>query len=213
LKETAALWQLYSALREAEFGNSDRARREVKEGLEIASTRDAQILAALTLARAGDAARAQALAEELQKQFPLNTALNGYWLPSIRGYLEIHRGNAAQALKELEPASRYELGFFPPQCGPGGLIYPAYVRGQAYLLLRQGKESANEFQKLLDHRTMLGNSPLTSLAHLNLGRAYAMQGDSAKARAAYQEFFALWKDADPDIPVLKQANSEFAKLL
>jgi eukaryotic-like serine/threonine-protein kinase len=212
LKETAAQWQLYSALEEAEFGNSERARREVKEGLEIASTRDAQILAALTLARAGDVARAQALAEGLAKQFPLNTALSGYWLPTIRAYLEIQRGNPAQALKELEPASRYDLGFFQPQCGPGGLLYPAFVRGQAYLLLHQGKEAANEFQKLLDHRTMVGNSPFAPLAHLNLGRAYALSGDTPKARAAYQDFFALWKDADPDIPVLLAAKSEFAKI-
>jgi serine/threonine protein kinase/tetratricopeptide (TPR) repeat protein len=211
LKETAAEWQLYSALEEAEIGNSERARQEVKEGLAIASTRDVQILAALTLARAGDTARAQSLAEELAKQFPLNTALNGYWLPTIRAYLEIQRGNAAQALKVLEPTTRYELGFFQPQCGPGGLLYPAYVRGQAYLLLHQGKEAASEFQKLLDHRTMLANSPLASLAHLNLGRAYALSGDTTKARSAYQDFFALWKDADPDIPILKQAKSEYAK--
>ena len=212
LKETAAQWQLYSALKEAEFGNSERGRREVKEGLEMASTRDAQILAALTLARAGDMARAQTLAEQLEKQFPLNTALNGYWLPTIRAYLEIQQDNPAQALKELEPASRYELGFFPPQSGPGGLLYPAHVRGQAYLLLHQGKAAASEFQKLLDHRTMLGNSPLASLTRLNIGRSYALQGDSAKARAAYQDFLALWKDADPDIPILKQAKSEYAKL-
>jgi serine/threonine protein kinase len=211
LKETAAQWQLYSALEEAEFGNSERARQKVKAGLALASTRDVQILAALTLARAGDATRARALADGLAKQFPLNTSVNGYWLPTIRAYLEIQRNNGAQALKLLEPAIRYELGFPQPQCGPGGLLYPAYVRGQAYLLLRQGKEAANEFQKLLDHRTMVGNSPLASLAHLNLGRAYAVQGDSAKAKGAYQDFFILWKDADRDIPVLKQARAEYAK--
>jgi serine/threonine protein kinase len=211
LKETAAQWKLYAAVEEAEFGNSERARQEAKAALAMVSTRDVQILAALTLARAGDTARALALAEELEKQFPLNTALNGYWLPTIRAYFEIQRGNAAQALKVLEPTARYELGFPQPQCGPGGLLFPAYVRGQAYLLLHQGKEAANEFQKLLDHRTMLGNSPLASLAHLNLGRAYAVQGDSAKAKAAYQDFFTLWKDADRDIPILKQAKAEYAK--
>ena len=212
LRETAAQWQLYSALEEAEFGNSERARQEVKAGLALASTRDVQTLAALTLARAGDAARAQMLVGELEKQFPVNTALNGYWLPTARASLEIQRGNAAQAIKELEPATRYELGLPPPQCGPGGLLYPAYVRGQAYLLLRQGKEAASEFQKLLDHRTMLANSPLASLAHLQLGRAFVLQGETAKARAAYQDFLALWKDADPDIPILKQAKAEYAKL-
>jgi eukaryotic-like serine/threonine-protein kinase len=212
LKETAALWQLYSALREAEFGNFERARQQVKAGLALGSTRWVQMFAALTLARAGDSAHAQSLAEELAKQFPLDTALNSYWLPTVHAYLELQRGNAAQALKVLEPTSRYELGNPPPQCGPGGLLYPAYARGQAYLLLHQGKEAAVEFQKLLDHRNMLGNSPMSSLAHLQLARAYAMQVDTAKAKVAYQDFLTLWKDADPDIPILKQAKAEYAKL-
>ncbi len=212
LKETAVQWKLYSALEEAEFGNSERAQQEVKAGLAMASTRDIQILAALTLARAGDAARAQELVNELERQFPLNTALNGYWLPTIRAYLEIRRGNAAQALKVLEPTARYELAFPQPQCGPGGLLYPAYARGQAYLLLRQGKEAANEFQKFIDHRTMIANSPLAPLARLHLARAYALSGDTADARTAYQDFLALWKDADPDLPVLKEAKAEYAKL-
>jgi eukaryotic-like serine/threonine-protein kinase len=212
LKETAAQWQMYAALEEAEFGNSEVAWQEAKAGLALASTRDVQILAALTLARAGDTIHAQTLVEELEKQFPLNTALNGYWLPTVRAYMEIRRGNAAQTLKLLEPATRYELGFPQPQVGPGGLLYPAYARGQAYLLLHQGKEAANEFQKLLDHHAMLGNSPLASLAHLNLGRAYVLSGEAAKARTAYKDFLALWKDADPDIPIYKQAKAEYAKL-
>jgi tetratricopeptide (TPR) repeat protein len=201
-KETAALWQLNSSLREAEFGNSERARQETKAGLGIASTRDVQILAALTLARAGETAKAQAMSEELEKQFPANTALDSYWLPAIRAYIEIQRGNAPQALQVLESAAPYDLAFPPPQFEEGGLLYPVYARGKAYLLVRRGKEAANEFQKMLDHRGILINSPLASLAHLQLARALSVSHDAAGARKAYQDFFALWKDADPDIPIL-----------
>jgi eukaryotic-like serine/threonine-protein kinase len=212
LKETAALWQLNSALREAEFGNSTNAKQQTGAGLAIASTRDVKILASLVLARAGDTIRAKRLTDELENEFPSNTALKGYWLPTIRAYIEIHLGNPTQALKVLQSATPYELAFPPPQFGPGPLLYPAYVRGQALLLLHQGKEAANEFQKLLDHRNMLGNSPLFPLAHLQLGRAHALSGDPAKAKTAYNEFLTLWKDADPDIPILKQAKAEYAKL-
>jgi eukaryotic-like serine/threonine-protein kinase len=211
-KETAALWQLNSALREAEFGNLERARQEVNAGLAIASTRDIRVLSALTLARTGDTTRALAIAEELQRQFPLNTVLHHFWLPTIRAYTEIHRGNPAQALKDLEAAAPYDLAFPQPQFEEGGLLYPAYVRGQAYLLLRQGKEAANEFHKFLDHRGIVINTLLTSLAHCQLARALAMSGDTPGARKAYQDFFALWKDADPDIPILKEAKAEYAKL-
>jgi len=152
------------------------------------------------------------LSNELEKQFPLNTFLHGYWLPTIRGYLELHRGKPDAALNALQATTPYEMGFPPPQFGPGGLIYPVYVRGRAYLALHQGKEAASEFQKLLDHRNMLGNSPMFPLAHLQLARAYAMQGDTAKAKAAYQDFLSLWKDADPDIPVLIAAKAQYAKL-
>jgi tetratricopeptide (TPR) repeat protein len=138
--------------------------------------------------------------------------LNHYWLPVVRAYVEIRGGRPAEALKLLEDAAPYDLGFPQPQFSEGGLLYPPYVRGQAHLALRQGKEAAAEFQKFLDHRTIVANSPLASLARLGLARAYALQGDSAKARAAYQDFFALWKDADPGIPILKQAKSEYAKL-
>jgi len=212
LKETAATRQLNSALREAEFGNFEKARQEVKAGLAITSARDAQTIAALALACAGDSPSARTLADELQKQFPLNTTLNLYWLPVVRAYLEIRSGRPAQALKLLEDAQLFDLAFPEPQFSEGGLLYPPYVRGQAYLALHQGKEAAAEFQKFIDHRTIVSNSPLASLARLGLARAYALQGDSAKARAAYQDFLALWKDADPDIPILKQAKSEYAKL-
>jgi serine/threonine protein kinase len=211
-KETAALWQLNSSLREAEFGNFERARQDTKSGLAIASTRDAQILASLTLARAGDTAIAQAMSEKLGNQFPANTALNNYWLPVIRAYIEIHRGNAAQALQFLESTAPYDLAFPPPQFEEGGLLYPVYARGQALLLMRKGKEAANEFQKMLDHRGILINSPLASLAHLQLARARSLSGDVAGAHTAYQDFLALWKDADPDIPILKEAKAEYGKL-
>ena len=210
-KEVASLWRLDSALREAEFGDFAKARQEVSSGLATASTRDVQTLAAVVLACAGDLARARALSDQLQKQFPANSMLNHYWLPVVRGYIELRSGRPAQALKFLETAAPYDLAFPQPQFSQGGLLYPVYVRGQAYLALRQGKEAAAEFQKFLDHRAIVQNSPLASLAHLQLARAYAVQGDSPKARAAYQDFLARWKDADPGIPILK-ARAEYAKL-
>ncbi len=139
------------------------------------------------------------------------TLLDNYWLPAIRGYTEIRRGNPAQALKNLEVAAPYDLAF-PMPLEEGALIYPAYVRGQAYLLLHQGKEAALEFQKLLEHRGVVINSPLIALAHYQIARGLAMSGDLAGSRKAYQDFFALWKDADPDIPILKEAKTEYAKL-
>jgi serine/threonine protein kinase/tetratricopeptide (TPR) repeat protein len=211
-KESGALAQLRSALYEAEFGNLERARQGVKAGLGMASTRNVLTLAALTLARTGDLANARSALGELQKQFPMDTLLNYYWLPVVRAYMEIHDGHHAQALKLLEVAAPYDLGFPPPQFSEGGLLYPAYVRGQAYLALQRGNEAAAEFQKFVDHRTIVANSPLGALAHLGLARAYAMQGDTAKARSAYQDFLALWKDADADIPVLVAAKAEYAKL-
>ena len=211
-RETAALWQLNSALREAEFGNLERARQEVKAGLAIASTRDIRILSALALARAGDAARALAIVEELERQFPVNTVLNRYWLPSIRAYVKIHRGNPAEALTLLEPAAPYDLADPQPQFEEGGLLYPAYVRGLAYLVLHRGNEAANEFQKFRDHRGVVVNTLLTPLAHYQLARALSMGGDAAGARKAYQDFLTLWKDADPDIPILKEAKAEYARL-
>lgn len=212
LKETAALWQLNSALREAEFGNSERARRGTRLGLTIASTRDVRILAALTLARVGDAVQAERMAAELETQNPSNTVINSYWLPTIRAYLAIARRNPAQALKMLDAATPYDLAFPPPQFEEGGLLYPAYVRGQTYLLLLRGREAAGEFQKVLDHPGIVINSPIAPLAHLGLARAFSLHGDPSKARAAYQDFFSLWKDAEPDIPILKQAKAEYVKL-
>jgi predicted Zn-dependent protease len=195
-----------------EFGNRKQALLAVEEGLKLASTRDSQILAALVLARAGEPDRAKAMADDLANRFPVNTQLNGYWLPSIRAAIELDRGHPVEAINIFEPVASYEIGYPQPQLEGGSLLLPAYLRGQAFLQLHQGKEAAAEFQKFLEHRTAVVNCPLGALAYLWLGRAYAMQQDNGKARAAYQSFLTLWKDADADLSILKQAKSEYAKL-
>jgi len=211
-KETAALWQLNGALHEAELGNGERAKQDANRGLAMAPTRDNKILAAVALACAGDASPPRAIADDLEAQFPLNTTLNHYWLPVVRGYIALRAKQPEKAVQILEETVPYDLAFPLPQFTAGGTLYPPFVRGQAYLAMHKGKEAAAEFQKFLDHRTIVANFPISSLARLGLGRAYELQGDTAKAKAAYQDYFALWKDADPDIPILKQAKAEYAKL-
>jgi tetratricopeptide (TPR) repeat protein len=211
-KESAALWQMEVALREAELGNSAAARQQVNTALALASNHDSQMLGALALARAGDSAQAAKMAEDLAKRYPEDTLVNNYWLPSIRATIELGRNNADKAIEILQAAVSYELGTPNPYPAAGAMLYPIYVRGQAYLKLRQGKEAAAEFQKILDHRYIAINFITGALAHLGLARACALQGDTAKARAAYNDFFTLWKDADPDIPILKEAKAEYAKL-
>ncbi|MGH9682233.1 MAG: protein kinase domain-containing protein [Candidatus Acidiferrales bacterium] len=211
-KETAAAWQMDAALREAEFDNASRSRQEIASALVEAPTRDVSVLAALAFARIGDVARAERMARDLAQQFPLNTAINRYWLPAIHASIEIKRKNPAKALEYLQTTAQYELGTPLPQFEVGGSLYPVYIRGQVYLLLHGGKEATAEFQKFLDHRGIAVNCPLGALARLQLGRAYAIQGDTVRSRAAYQNFFRLWKDADSSIPVLIAAKSEYAKL-
>jgi len=209
-KETAALWQVNAALREAEFGNTAAAKQDVAAALTLAPGRDVKLFAALTLARIGETARAKAIVAELEKSYPSQTVLKVYWLPTIRAAIELNAKNSTQALVFLEAAAPYELGK-PPQLQLGTL-YPAYIRGEAHLLAHNGSTAATEFQKFLDHRGIVVNFPLGALAHLGQARGYALSGDAAKARTAYQDFFALWKDADPDIPILKEAKAEYAKL-
>ena len=171
-KETAAEWQMNSALREAEFGNTARARQEMASALDTAATQDVQTLAALALARTGDAGQARKIADDLAHRFPLNTMINRYWLPAIDASIEIGRNNPAKAIERLQTATQYELGTPTPQFGVGGSLYPAYIRGEAYLSLHQGAEAAAEFQKFLDHRGVALNCSLGALARLQLGRAY-----------------------------------------
>jgi serine/threonine protein kinase/tetratricopeptide (TPR) repeat protein len=210
--ETAAQWQLNGALREAEFGNSDRARQQVASAQALASARDIKILAALALARSGDSVKAQKMADQLEKENPVNTMILNYWLPSIRASTELHRQNPSKAVEVLEVSRGYDLASPNPATEFGSFLYPAYLRGEAFLQLHRAGDATAEFQKFLDHRGMVASCPLGVLAHLQLGRAYALRGDTAKARAAYQDFLTLWKEADPDIPILKQAKAEYAKL-
>ena len=211
-KETAAEWQMDAALREAEFDNVARSREEVASALATAPTRDVSILAALALARVGDADRAKQIADDLAERFSLNTVINHYWLPAIYASIEMRHANPAKAIDILQTTAPYELGTPLPQFEVGGALYPVYVRGSAYLSLKKGKEAAAEFQKFLDQRGVAVNCPLAALARLQLGRAYALAGDSVKARDSYQQFFALWKDADSNIPVLQQAKAEYRQI-
>jgi len=211
-QETAALWQLNGALREADSGNHEQARRDVVASMARASSHDIQVLGALALARAGDSSQAEKLADALAKRYPDDSFLNGYWLPTIRATDAIQSKKPNDAIQVLNATGPYELGQALPQIQVGALLYPVYVRGEAFLVAGRGNEAVGEFQKIVDHRSVVQNCPLGALAHLGLARAYALQGDTAKERAAYQNFLALWKDADPDIPILVAAKAEYAKL-
>jgi len=175
--------------------------------LTISSGRNAMLLGALAFARSGDTVRAQALANELDRRFPSNTRIQRYWLPTIRASIELYRKNPAKALLVLRDVS-YELGDLSIV---GDNLYPVYIRGQAYLGNHEGKEAAAEFEKFLEHSGIVLNSPLGVLARLGLARAYSQQNDKAKAVRAYQDFLAIWRDADPGLPLLKAAKAEYAR--
>jgi hypothetical protein len=206
----AAVWQANAALREAEFGNAAEARQNAMAALTQTPAYDVQAIAALALARAGDLAHAQQLADQINHDMPLNTVVQSYWLPSIRAALELSRKRPDEALALLQIPPPLDLGLAPPL--QVGSMYPGYLRGEALLMKKQDKEAVEEFQEILDHRGLVLNFALGALARLDLARAYALENDSAKAKAAYQDFLTLWKDADPDIPILKQAKAEYAKL-
>jgi tetratricopeptide (TPR) repeat protein len=208
-KETAAGYQAESALREVELGNLEQARSEANAAIKLASSRDVKAVAALALTRAGDAAGAEKLAAELDKTFPLDLLVHRYWLPTIRAEIAMERKDPNRAVELLNETSVIELGL-PTNFSV--VMVPVYVRGEAYLALGDANWAATEFQKFIDHRGLVANFPWGALARLGLARAYAMQDDTFKARAAYQDFLTLWKDADSDIPILKQAKAEYAKL-
>ena len=210
-KETAAGYEDEAALREALFGNAAEARQRVAAALALSVGRDVQYGAALALALAGDMTRAQAMAEDLGKRFSDDTIVHFNYLPTIHARLALSRNDSSKAIDSLQAAAPYELGI--PGAGTfTTALYPVYVRGEAYRVGHQGSEAATEFQKILDHRGIVVNAPIGALAHLGLARAYALQGDTVKARAAYQDFLTLWKDADPDIPIFIAAKAEYVKL-
>ncbi|HME12302.1 MAG TPA: protein kinase [Candidatus Acidoferrum sp.] len=208
LNEMPAGHLVREALREASFGYSESARQRAAEGLRLPGERTTKASAAVVFAQIGDVAQAQKVIEEVTREFPSDSGVKYGYVPSAQAMLLTHQKRFPEALAVLEPARKYDLGF----PFTFGTYLTMYTRGLIYLQQRDGKSSAAEFQKILDHRTLFAPSELIPMAQLNLARAYALQGDAGKARTAYQDFFAMWKDADPDIPALIQAKAEYAKL-
>jgi eukaryotic-like serine/threonine-protein kinase len=212
-KEAAALWQVNGAWREAAFGNLAAALREANAAIGLAPrSRDAQPIAALVLAKSGNTAQAQSLAQELGKRYPLDSQVQQYWLPTIQAQIALANKNFAGALESLHsPASPLELGLVST-LATNSCLHPVYLRGEVWLESHQSGTAVGEFQKILEHRGIVQNCASGAMARLQVARAYAMSGDNSKARSAYQEFLTLWKDADPDIPIFQQAKAEYAKL-
>jgi tetratricopeptide (TPR) repeat protein len=204
-KGTTADTQSVFAVVQAQVGNAAKAKELAAASSALANGRRNMESVALALAMIGDVSRAQAIADDLGHRFPDDTLLHQVYIPAVRALIEMDRKAPEKAIEPLQAATPYELG-----AAQG--LFPVYVRGLAYLQAKRGAEAAAEFQKIVDHRGIAPVAPEHSLAKLGLGRAYVITGDTAKARAAYQDFLALWKDADSDVPILKEAKAEYAKL-
>jgi hypothetical protein len=211
-QEAAATYLAMSALREALFGNANEARQRATLALERSMGRDVQYAVALALAFAGDDARAEALARQLARKYPEDTLAQFNYLPALRGKLALNRRNAPEALAILRAATPYELGVTTFSDLDWTAMYPVYVRGEAYLAAHQGREAAAEFRKIIDHPGIVLNYPIGPMARLQLARALSASGDRAQSAGVYKDLLALWKDADPDIPVVQQAKAESARL-
>jgi len=215
-QDTEALYEADAAVREALFGNVSTARQRAVKAIELSKSRDVAYGVGLALALSGDSFRSQQVTEDLSRRFPEDTRVQFTYAPTLRALLALNHSQPPKAVELLHTAIPYELG--RPNNGGSefllgaGNLYPAYVRGLAYMAAHQGAEAAAEFQKILDHRGIVISDPIGALAHLQLGRAYALSGDHTKARSAYQDFLSLWKDADPEIPIFNQAKTEYAKL-
>jgi eukaryotic-like serine/threonine-protein kinase len=210
-KETAATYMAQAGLREALFGNSREAEKYADAALKMTDNRDVEFLSGLAYAFAGNQGKAQGIVNDEQKRFPTDTIVKFIYLSSIEGQLAIDHHDSAKAIEAAKVSGSYALG----QVGSAGVVialYPAYVQGEAYRAAGQGQAAAAEYQRILDHRGAVVNGPIGALAHLGLGRAYALAGQAAQARTAYQDFLALWKNADANVPILRQAKAEYAKL-
>jgi tetratricopeptide (TPR) repeat protein len=210
--ERAAQYAIRAALREAFFGNTREAKQGVAIALGLAKNREIEYGAAVASALAGDTRLARTLAGELESEFPEDTSIRFSYLPVIRATLALRRGEPLKAVEALEAAAPYQLGV--PRCaltGFFGSLYPILLRGEAYLAARKGSEAAREFQTLIDHRGAMIGDPVSVLAHYGLARALALSGDAIKAREQYNKFLADWKDADPDVPIFRQATIEDEK--
>jgi tetratricopeptide (TPR) repeat protein len=212
-REKAAIYHAAEAVCEAHFGNRDQAKQRARAALELGKGRDVEYAAAFALALSGDISGSQKLVEDLARRFPEDTPVQFEYLPTLRALFALYAKNPGDAIARLQTAFPFDLAM------PGtaffakfGGLYPAYVRGQAYLEAARGREAFGEFQKVLEHRGIVLADPIGALAHLQLGRALISFGEKAKAKTAYQDFLTLWKDADPGIPVLEQAKAEYARL-
>jgi eukaryotic-like serine/threonine-protein kinase len=196
------------AIDDSLLGYQAEGRRNAAQGLALSTNPDVRSIAANALASTGDVAKSASLVADLSREFPDNHFIHSILTPMVQAQQLLQQNQAAQAITALEPLRPYEFGV-----GPHGVGYvPNYLRGMAYLKLGDGVKAAAEFQRILDHRGVSATDPRYSLSHLNLGRAYALQGDRVKARTAYQDFFAAWKDADPDVPAVITAKAEYEKL-
>jgi tetratricopeptide (TPR) repeat protein len=212
LNEPAAIWQGLAGLREAAFGNLVEARKAADKIMELApSSRDAETIAALVYARSGDFAQAQPLVDDLRARYVSNTIVQSVWLPVIQAQMDLQRKKPDHALELLDPVTQFERGQLIGNLSSSCLL-PAYLRGEARLANHRGTQAVSEFQKILESRGIVGNCWSAPLAHLGIARAQAINGNFTASHSAYQEFFTLWKDADADIPILKQAKAEYAKL-
>jgi tetratricopeptide (TPR) repeat protein len=212
-RERAAIYEAAEAVCEAHFGNAVAAKKRARAALDLAKGRDVEYAAAFALALSGDSSESQRLAVDLEKRFPEDTPVQFEYLPTLQALSALAHRAPADAVEQLQRAVPYDFAL------PGtaffarfGGLYPAYVRGEAYLETRQGREAAAEFQKILDHRGIVFADPVGALAHLQLGRALVLSGEKDKARVAYRDFLTLWNDADPEVPIFKQAKAEYARL-
>jgi tetratricopeptide (TPR) repeat protein len=210
LKEASAIYAARAGLREALFGQLDDARRLAAKAIQQSTDDGVRFSAALTFAYAGDDNHAQELVADLENRSPESTVTQNNFLPALKAALALNKRNASGAIEILTNPGPYDLG----RCGTFGwtVLYSVYERGEAFLAAHQGAAAVAEFQKIIDHRGIVVNSPIGALAYLQISRAYAMQGDVAKAKEAYQDLLILWKDPDSDIPVLNQAKAEYARL-